>query len=227
MKNYEVTFKEKSEKRISLEAKNKVEAICAASVRYLKTTRANLGSKDTYEVCISVNEAKQDIDEMIYEEKYNQGFSNLKNSLKEFALLINPDDFYSEEEIEDLINSLPWESFDPLNDLEFEPIYSFSIEGNNAEMFDIKRGALFGKKGVRVSSGTDKTFFGMSTITEGSELWLLEDLSLAATHFSSMMTNKDEKFEKVTYRFPIEINEAYFYDLFPEDFIEDLEILMR
>ena len=41
----------------------------------------------------------------------------------------------------------------------------------------------------------------LSDITEGYELWLLDDMTLAVTYFYNMKVRSKDKFEAVTYRY--------------------------
>ena len=67
MKFYEVKFRENSEKKIVVEAKNEIEATRIASIKYLEKSKESLEDKNSYEVKIIVEEIKPDIDDFIDE----------------------------------------------------------------------------------------------------------------------------------------------------------------
>lgn len=67
MKFYEVKFRENSEKKIVVEAKNEIEAARIASIKYLEKSKESLEDKNSYEVKIIVEEIKPDIDDFIDE----------------------------------------------------------------------------------------------------------------------------------------------------------------
>ena len=67
MKFYEVKFRENSEKKIVVEAKNEIEATRIASIKYLEKSKESLEDKNSYEVKIIVEEIKPDIEDFIDE----------------------------------------------------------------------------------------------------------------------------------------------------------------
>lgn len=67
MKFYEVTFRENSEKKIAVEARNEIEAARIASIKYLEKSKESLEDKNSYEVKIIVEGIKPDTYDFIDE----------------------------------------------------------------------------------------------------------------------------------------------------------------
>ena len=78
-----------------------------------------------------------------------------------------------------------------------------------------------------MSVSTDKGYMGTSDIIEGVELWLLEDMTFAATHFFHMEVRDDPRNEEAIYRYPVDIKEAVLDDLYVDDFLEDVQFIME
>lgn len=68
---------------------------------------------------------------------------------------------------------------------------------------------------------------GASDIIEGVELWLLEDMTFTATHFCHMEVRNDQQKEEAIYRYPVDIKDYALYDLYVDDFIEDMQFVME
>ncbi|MBR3597097.1 MAG: hypothetical protein IKL47_09020 [Clostridia bacterium] len=183
--------------------------------------------KNFCRVHLFIEEAKPDIDDFIYKENEGSNAVALRKNIKAFCKLLNADSFFTEEELEDMIGNLPWNDFDPMKEIEFEDIYTFKADATFVEPFIVKHGPIFDKRGVRVSVSTDKGYMGTSDIIEGVELWLLEDMTFAATHFCHMEVRDDPRNEEAIYRYPIDIKDIVLDDTYVDDFLEDMQFIME
>ena len=174
-----------------------------------------------------IEASKPDIDDFIYKENDDPNAATLRKNVKAFCKLLNVDSFFTEEEFEDMIDDLPWNDFGPMKEIEFEDIYTFKADATFVEPFIVKHGPIFDKRGVRVSVCQDRGYMGASDIIEGVELWLLEDMTFAATHFCHMEVHDDPRNEEAIYRYPVDIKEAVLDDMYVDDFLEDMQFIME
>lgn len=227
MKLYDLILKDISEVGIAVESENEMDAARVGNSRCLLKVKENPEDKNICRIRLIIEEAKPDIDDFIYSEKDDPNAVTLRKNVKDFCKLLNADSFFTEEEIDDIIDDLPWNDFDPMKEIEFEDIYTFKADATFVEPFIVKHGPIFDKKGVRVSISTNRRYMGTSNIIEGVELWLLEDMSFAATHFCHMEVHADPRNEEAIYRYPVDIKEAVLNDLYVDDFLEDMQFIME
>ncbi len=227
MKLYDLILKEISEMGIAIEVKNEMDTSRISTSRCLLKVKENPEDKNICRIHIIIEEAKPDIDDFIYKENDDPNADSLRNNIKDFCKLLNADSFFTEEELEDMIDDLPWNDFDPMKEIEFEDIYTFKADATFVEPFIVKHGPIFDKRGVRVSVCQDRESMGTSDIIEGVELWLLEDMTFAATHFCHMEVRNDPQKEEALYRYPVDIKEAVLNDLYVDDFLEDMQFIME
>ena len=227
MKLYDLILKEISEMGIAVKAKNDMNMVKVDNLRCLLKVKENPEDKNFCKIHLIIEETKPDIDDFIYKENYDTNAVTLRKNVKAFCKLLNADSFFTEEELEDMIDDLPWNDFDPMKEIEFEDIYTFKADATFVESFIVKHGPIFDKRGVRVSVSTDRGYMGASDIIEGVELWLLEDMTFAATHFCHMEVRNDPRNEEAIYRYPVDIKEAVLDDLYVVDFLEDMQFIME
>lgn len=227
MKLYDLIIKEISEMGIAVESENETDAVRIGTSGCLLKVKENPEDKNIYKIYIIIEEAKPDIDDLIYKENDDPNAVTLRKNVKAFCKLLNADSFFTEEELEDMIDDLPWNDFDPMKEIEFEDIYTFKADATFVEPFIVKHGPIFDKRGVRVSVSTDKGYMEASNIVEGVELWLLEDMTFAATHFCHMEIHDDPRNEEAIYRYPVDIEDIVLGDLYVDDFLEDLQFIMK
>ena len=184
MKLYDLILKDISEMGITVESENGMDASRISTSRCLLKVKENPEDKNICMIRLVIEEAKPDIDDFIYKENDDSNAVALRKNVKDFCKLLNADSFFTEEELEDMIDDLPWNDFDPMKEIEFEDIYTFKADATFVEPFIVKHGPIFDKRGVRVSVCQDKGYMEASNIIEGVELWLLEDMTFAATHFA-------------------------------------------
>lgn len=227
MKLYDLIIKEIANMGIAVESENEMDAVRIGTSRCLLKVKENPEDKNICRIRLIIEEAKPDIDDLIYRENDDPNAVTLRKNVKDFCKLLNADSFFTEEELEDMIDDLPWGDFDPRKEIEFEDIYTFKADATFVEPFIVKHGPIFDKKGVRVSVSTDRGYMGASDIIEGVELWLLEDMTFTATHFCHMEVRNDQQKEEAIYRYPVDIKDYALYDLYVDDFIEDMQFVME
>lgn len=227
MKFYDLILKEISEMRIVVESKNETDVARVGNSRCLLNMKEKPEYKNIYKIHLIIEKAKPDIDDFIYKEKDDPNAVALRKNVKDFCKLLNADSFFTEEELEDMIDELPWDDFDPMKEIEFEDIYTFKADATFVEQLIVKHGPIFDKKGVRVSLCQDRGYMGASEIIEGVELWLLEDMTFAATHFCHMEVRDDPRNEEAIYRYPVDIKEVVLNDMYVDDFLEDMQFIME
>lgn len=227
MKLYDLILKEISEMGIAVESENETDAKIIGTSRCLIKIKEDPEDENICRIRLIIEEAKPDIDDFIYKENEGSNAVALRKNVKAFCKLLNADGFFTEEELEDMIDELPWNDFDPMKEIEFEDIYTFKADATFIEPFIVKHGPIFDKRGVRVSVSTDRGYMGASDIIEGVELWLLEDMTFAATHFCHMEVRDDPRNEEAIYRYPVDIKEAVLDDIYVDDFLEDMQSIME
>lgn len=227
MKLYDLIIKEISEMGIAVESENETATARIGTFRCLLKIKENPEYKNIYKIHLIIEEAKPDIDDFIYKENEDSNAVTLRKNVKDFCKLLNADSFFTEEELEDMIDDLPWNDFDPIKEIEFEDIYTFKADATFVEPFIVMHGPIFDKRGVRVSVCQDRGYMGASDIIEGVELWLLEDMTFAATHFCHIEVRNDSQKEEAIYRYPVDIKDAAFYELYVDDFLEDVQFIME
>lgn len=226
MKLYDLIIKEISEMGVAVE-KNEMDTTKGGNSRCFLKVKENPEDENICRIRLIIEEAKPDIDDFIYKENDDPNAVTLRRNVKDLCKLLNADSFFTEEELEDMIDDLPGNGFDPMKEIEFEDIYTFKADATFVEPFIVKHGPIFDKRGVRVSVSTDKGYMGTSDIIEGVELWLLEDMTFAATHFCHMEVRDDPRNEEAIYRYPVDIKEAVLDDLYVDDFLEDVQFIME
>lgn len=227
MKLYDLIIKEISNMGIAVESENETDASRISTSKCLLKMKENPEDKIICRIHLIIEETKPDIDDFIYKENDDSNAVTLRKNVKDFCKLLNADSFFTEEELEDMIDDLPWNDFDPMKEIEFEDIYTFKADATFVEPFVVKHGPIFDKKGVRVSVCPDRGYMGTSNIIEGVELWLLEDMNFAATHFCHMEVRDDLRNEESIYRYPVDIKDAVLDDLYVDDFLEDMQFIME
>ena len=227
MKFYDLIIKAIYNMGIAVESENETDASRIGTSRGLLKVKDNPEDENICRIRLIIEEAKPDIDDFIYKENENSNAVALRRNVKDLCELLNADSLFTEVELEDMIDNLPWNDFDPMKEIEFEDIYTFKADATFVEPFIVKHGPIFDKRGVRVAVSTDRGYMGASDIIEGVELWLLEDMTFAATHFFHMEVRDDPRNEEAIYRYPVDIEDIVLGDLYVDDFLEDLQFLME
>lgn len=202
MKEFEVTVAVTSEKSFYVEAASAQEAAGKAS-RMLEERDTLCFSKD------EVRDVKIDCWEQKPAPETTQPGRRGEMESNMAIFCRNLYDFCSascddEQEIKDGIEGLYDPDFDPLLYFRFRPVCSFEVEGSEEIFPDYRHHRLFGKSGYRLSETVGSGISAMSTVTQGYELWLLEDMTLAVT-FCCQMTvdDADGTCETAAYHYPV------------------------
>ena len=103
-----------------------------------------------------------------------------EKNLKKILLNCFPKESFQREKIRDTIND--FEAFDPLLDWKFAPVCGCEISGFDGHNGLIRQNRLFEKNGHRLSCGYLYQSSKVNTVTEGYEMWLLEDMSIVFTY---------------------------------------------
>ena len=92
--------------------------------------------------------------------------------------------------------------FDPLMHFPFKPVYVFEAYGNSNEYFEngYAERPIFSRNAYLLDRNITDYTVELSEMSEGYELWLLDDMTLAATYYHRMVVRSDDKFESVIYR---------------------------
>ena len=92
--------------------------------------------------------------------------------------------------------------FDPLMHFPFKPVYVFEAYGNSNEYFEngYAERPIFSRNAYLLDRNITDYTVELSEMSEGYELWLLDDMTLAVTYYHKMTAHSDDKFEAVIYR---------------------------
>ena len=92
--------------------------------------------------------------------------------------------------------------FDPLMHFPFKPVYVFEAYGNSNEYFENEYAErpIFSRNAYLLDRNITDYTVELSEMSEGYELWLLDDMTLAVTYYHKMTAHSDDKFEAVIYR---------------------------
>lgn len=122
-------------------------------------------------------------------------------SLEKLCLLHLGANSFAQDVVYDAERIVP-KDFDPLMHFPFKPVYTFEAYGSGSEYFESGYGEkpIFGKNAYLLDRTVTVGTAELCEISEGYELWLLDDMTLAATHYHRMAVHSDDKFEAVIYR---------------------------
>ncbi len=114
-----------------------------------------------------------------------------------------PDDEYMD--ISSLVSSHIDIRFNPIWHWKFKPIYTFKIENGcmGVEPHDFTHKPIFHRNGYCLDYIPVKVTLGRSNITEGYELWLLDNMSLAVTYCCNISVRLGEYSDTASYRYYI------------------------
>lgn len=112
MKLYDLIIKEIANMGIAVESENEMDAVRIGTSRCLLKVKENPEDKNICRIRLIIEEAKPDIDDLIYREDDDPNAVTLRKNVKDFCKLLNADSFFTEEELEDMIDDLPWGDFD-------------------------------------------------------------------------------------------------------------------
>lgn len=104
-------------------------------------------------------------------------------------------------EINEAIDAL--HTFDPVLDWDYKPLCSCEIMGCEMPHNNIKQNRLFERNGHLLCSSWETDEDDITTVVEGYEMWLLEDMRIVFTYFVRMWAFDDEDKAAMTYRYAL------------------------
>ena len=123
---------------------------------------------------------------------------------RKFRKLMMKEYGYSElnrEKVERVIANFP--TFDPVLDWDYKPLCACEIMGCEMPHNNIKQNRLFERNGHLLCSVWDTDEDDITTVVEGYEMWLLEDMRIVFTYFVRMWAFDDEDKAAMTYRYAL------------------------
>lgn len=104
-------------------------------------------------------------------------------------------------EINEAIEAL--RTFDPVLDWDYKPLCACEIMGCEMPHNNIKQNRLFERNGHLLCSSWETDEDDITTVVEGYEMWLLEDMRIVFTYFVRMWAFDDEDKAAMTYRYAL------------------------
>ena len=104
-------------------------------------------------------------------------------------------------EINEAIDAL--RTFDPVLDWDYKPLCACEIMGCEIPHNNIKQNRLFERNGHLLCSSWETDEDDITTVVEGYEMWLLEDMRIVFTYFVRMWAFDDEDKAAMTYRYAL------------------------
>ncbi len=104
-------------------------------------------------------------------------------------------------EINEAIDAL--RTFDPVLDWDYKPLCACEIMGCEMPHNNIKQNRLFERNGHLLCSSWETDEDDITTVVEGYEMWLLEDIRIVFTYFVRMWAFDDEDKAAMTYRYAL------------------------
>lgn len=105
-------------------------------------------------------------------------------------------------EINEAIDAL--RTFDPVLDWDYKPLCACEIMGCEMPHNNIKQNRLFERNGHLLCSSWETDEDDITTVVEGYEMWLLEDMRIVFTYFVRMWAFDDEDKAAMTYRYALD-----------------------
>lgn len=105
-------------------------------------------------------------------------------------------------EINEAIDAL--RTFDPVLDWDYKPLCACEIMGCEMPHNNIKQNRLFERNGHLLCSSWEIDEDDITTVVEGYEMWLLEDMRIVFTYFVRMWAFDDEDKAAMTYRYALD-----------------------
>ncbi len=93
--------------------------------------------------------------------------------------------------------------FDPVLDWEYQPLCGCEISGFEAINHNLKQNRLFERNGHLLYSTRLLRVTGASQVTDGYEMWVLENMKIVFTYYVEMKVSRGKKTETMTYRYAL------------------------
>ena len=94
-------------------------------------------------------------------------------------------------------------TFDPVLDWDYKPLCACEIMGCEMPHNNIKQNRLFERNGHLLCSSWETDEDDITTVVEGYEMWLLEDMRIVFTYFVRMWAFDDNDKAAMTYRYAL------------------------
>ena len=94
-------------------------------------------------------------------------------------------------------------TFDPVLDWDYKPICGCEIMGCEMPHNNIKQNRLFERNGHLLCSAWETDEDDITTVVDGYEMWLLEDMRIVFTYFVRMWAFDGEDKAAMTYRYAL------------------------
>ena len=104
-------------------------------------------------------------------------------------------------EINEAIDAL--RTFDPVLDWDYKPLCACEIMGCEMPHNNITQNRLFERNGHLLCSAWETDEDDITTVVEGYEMWLLEDMRIVFTYFVRMWAFDGEDKAAMTYRYAL------------------------
>ena len=104
-------------------------------------------------------------------------------------------------EINEAIDAL--RTFDPVLDWDYKPLCACEIMGCEMPHNNIKQNRLFERNGHLLCSSWETDEDDITTVVEGYEMWLLEDMRIVFTYFVRMWAFDGNDKAAMTYRYAL------------------------
>ena len=104
-------------------------------------------------------------------------------------------------EITEAIDAL--RTVDPVLEWDYKPLCACEIMGCEMPHNNIKQNRLFERNGHLLCSSWETDEDDITTVVEGYEMWLLEDMRIVFTYFVRMWAFDDEDKAAMTYRYAL------------------------
>ena len=125
----------------------------------------------------------------------------LQKNLRKLLLKTYSDYGENDEYINDIINEL--QTFDPVLDWKYKPICGCEVRGFDEVGHNLKQDRLFERNGHLLYESIESTSSKIGNVTEGYEMWVLEDMRIVFTYFIEMSVRCRNEEEGMIYRYAL------------------------
>ena len=127
----------------------------------------------------------------------------------------------NDEYINDIIDGLS--TFDPVLDWKYKPICGCEVMGFDKVKHNIKQDRLFERNGHLLYESIESTSSKIGSVTEGYEMWVLEDMRIVFTYFVEMSVRCKNEEESMIYRYALGNKVPEDMDMPLDDVLDELE----
>ena len=127
----------------------------------------------------------------------------------------------NDEYINEIINGLA--TFDPVLDWKYKPICGCEVAGFDEVKHNLKQDRLFERNGHLLYGSIESTFSKIGSVTEGYEMWVLEDMRIVFTYFIEMSVDCKSEEERMIYRYALGNRVPEDMDMPLDDVLDELE----